>query len=254
MFLMCLFVFVSAKGCSKKRSADVFSAPKRIETANTLQNKSAFEPDKRLKNLLLRGELKGEGQGQSIEATTNIIWLRDSIIWLNVKKFGIEGLRVLITPDSVYAINRIDQSCTILPLKKVLRDYGVPGNFDMIQRLLLGSAWFFPNMEMVSDTLDGLHHLQGETAQYKAQYGIQDGIYRWRTGLFEQKRAQNQVSLLFNRFITTEMLGPFAHERRIDAQTEAQGRLALDITFTEVVPNGAETYRFDIPAHYRRLP
>jgi hypothetical protein len=254
MLLLYLLVFVSAKGCSKKRSADVFTAPKRIETADFLQKKSAFEPDKRLKNLLLRGELKGEGEGQSIDAFTNIIWLRDSAIWLNVKKFGIEGVRVLITPDSVYAINRIEQTYAIMPLEKVLIDYGAPGDFGMLERLLLGSAWFFPNMDMASDTLQRLHHLQGETAQYKAQYGIQDGIYRWRTGLFEQKRTQNRVSLQFDRFSTIDVLGPFAHERRIDAQTKAHGRFLIDINFTEIVPNGAETYRFDIPAHYRRLP
>ncbi len=250
--LTALAVLLAASGCSNKNknSNDAFAPPKQVRTVAFLKNKAHFEPDKRLNNLLLRATLEGSGDGQEIRASANIIWLRDSVIWINVKKFGIEGLRVLIKRDSAYIVNRIDRSYGVLSLESLMSEYGVPGGFELLQDMLIGSAWFLPNMHMTSDTLDGLHQLRGETLRYQALYGIQEGLYRWRNGVFTEKNAQDQLFLGFDRFQNVDLLGPFPYFRRLDARSMQNGHFLLDITFTEVLPNGAETYRFEIPEHY----
>ncbi|MDX2133820.1 MAG: DUF4292 domain-containing protein [Saprospiraceae bacterium] len=248
--LTALTCLIPAAGCGNKNATDAFAPPKQVRSVSFLKNRSQFEPDKRLNNLLLRATLEGSGDGQEIRASANIIWIRDSVIWINVKKFGIEGLRVLINHDSAFVVNRIDRTYAALPLESLMAQYGVPGGFDLLQDMLIGSAWFLPNMEMTADTMDGLHRLQGETWRYQAQYGIQEGLYRWRKGVFTEKNAQDQLFLGFDRFQNVDLLGPFPYFRRLDARSMQNGHFLLNITFTEVLPNGAETYRFEIPEHY----
>ena len=48
----------------------------------------------------LDGLVGVEQDGSTVSATANLIWLRDSVVWINVKKFGIEGARALLTPDA----------------------------------------------------------------------------------------------------------------------------------------------------------
>jgi hypothetical protein len=250
---LCLVLLAS--DCRRRKRAD--EAPliraDRVESASLLRKASAYVPEQALRGMLIRTDITVDGDGGSASAYANIIWLRDSAIWISVKKLGVEGARVLITPDSVGIINRMDQTYMVVPLSDLMRTYGIPGDFEVLQRLLIGSAWYPPGMVLESDTLDGLHRLTGQTLSYKAAYGLQAGDYRWRQGHLADLRGGNWVSLGFSRFKNVEFLGSFPYFRRVEAYAPSNGRFLIELELSEVVPNGATTYRFDVPEHYKRL-
>lgn len=244
-----------ASDCRRSRRAteEPLVRADRVESASLLRKSSAFLPVDSLRGLLIRADVSTDGDGGAVSAYANIIWLRDSVVWISIKKLGVEGARVRITPDSVGIINRIDQTYTQVSLPDLLRTYGIPGDFDVLQRLLIGSAWYPPGMQLVSDTLNGLHRLTGETLSYRAVYGLRAPDFRWREGYLADLRGGNWVALGFNRFKNVEFLGPFPYFRRVEAFAPSNGRFLVELEFSEVVPNGATTYRFEIPDHYKRL-
>jgi hypothetical protein len=70
----------------------------------------------------------------------------DSVIWVSVNAvFGIEAFRVLITPDSVKVLNKLDK---ILQLRSVnyLREITkLPFGFNELQDVIVGNPIFFDN-------------------------------------------------------------------------------------------------------------
>ena len=87
-----------------------------------------------------KSKLNFQTPQQSAKVTLNIRMKKDSIIWMSVRKLSFEGVRVLITKDSVFIINRLERSyfaCDIAALGKKI-NFDV--NLSMIQAMILGNV------------------------------------------------------------------------------------------------------------------
>lgn len=62
----------------------------------------------------------------------------DSIIYLNLNRSGIELVRVVLTPDSVTYVNKLQHEYYAGDYTFLRRVFGLPLDFDMIQSLLNG--------------------------------------------------------------------------------------------------------------------
>jgi hypothetical protein len=73
-----------------------------------------------------------------MSATINLRMVRDSVIWATVDKFGFEVARVLITPDSVFVVDRLNQEYTSEAIKVFLDEYGMQISFADLQSAFAG--------------------------------------------------------------------------------------------------------------------
>ena len=88
---------------------------------------------------------------------------KDSVIWISVNPaLGIEVVRALITPDSVFVIDKIHKDYYALGLNYVKTNFGVDLNFKMIQSALLGNL-ILPKEE--ADIVD----FEGDYAKLRQQ-------------------------------------------------------------------------------------
>jgi hypothetical protein len=66
--------------------------------------------------------------------------LQDSLIWVSVAPvLGIEVFRVMIRPDSVFILNRLEKTYTRESFDFIARMTGSPLDFSVLQALLLGN-------------------------------------------------------------------------------------------------------------------
>jgi hypothetical protein len=68
----------------------------------------------------------------------NIRIIKDSVIWLSIGKFGFEGVRALLTKDSIKVINKLEReyfSGDYVFLRDIL---GFSLSYDILQSMLLG--------------------------------------------------------------------------------------------------------------------
>jgi len=103
-------------------------------------------------------EITSDGGSQS--ANCYIRMYRDSLIWISVRSMSLEGMRAVITPDSVKFVDRIKN-------KYYLGDYGFMAqmsplllNFHDVQNLLLGRIMDYqnPEIERLSPCNDSLYY------------------------------------------------------------------------------------------------
>ncbi len=89
--------------------------------------------------LTAKGKVQATLKGNQQSATINVRMRRDSAIWLSAGLLGIEGVRALLTPDSVRVINRLEKTYFAGGYDYLTRLLNVPVSFAQAQALLLGN-------------------------------------------------------------------------------------------------------------------
>ena len=86
---------------------------------------------------------------------------KDSIIWLSITPaMGIEVARLLITPDTVKVINRIDKTFLVTDFRFINAFLNNAVDFDMLQSLLLGNDFsFYENNNWKASWDEGVYKL-----------------------------------------------------------------------------------------------
>lgn len=79
--------------------------------------------------------------GNSNDVTLNIRIKRDEKIWISITAIaGIEAARVLITPDSILIINRLESVYLKKPFSYINKYAGKQVNYKTVESLLIGNA------------------------------------------------------------------------------------------------------------------
>ncbi len=81
-----------------------------------------------------------EDLAQEIKANADIRLKKDSIIWVSMRSAtGIEGVRALITKDSILVINRLEKEYYAYRFEDLSEKFKFEFDFDMIQSIIVGN-------------------------------------------------------------------------------------------------------------------
>ncbi|UAY51413.1 DUF4292 domain-containing protein [Ferruginibacter albus] len=93
-----------------------------------------------------------DSKGKQPNVTAYVHILKDSVIWVSMYAtvFNIEALRVLITKDSVFVLNKIEKEATLRSMDYLQEVTNIPFDFKTLQDLLVGNPVFLDNKNIVS--------------------------------------------------------------------------------------------------------
>lgn len=249
----------TTNGCSG-RNPDNYGAPQPATETRPpdylLKRIKKQESDQQaLKSFSAKAKLYTETADMSLNASANIIWIRDSIVWVNAKKFGIEAIRAIVTRDSVIVLNRLEKTCTAESLETLRIRYNLPEGdvFQALQNTILGLGIFPDTRQLKSDISESQHRLLSETNQYTAEYRIEEGSFLLKNELFLQKKDNTAVAFQFGRHQKIkESAMPFPFSRKVETFDPKSGKQIVEIELDEINFNTSPSYKFEIPAHYTR--
>lgn len=250
LYLLILLFSLSTLSCKtagravnsklKKRSAKYLL--KKME-ANVVEIKS-FEA---------KAKIQFQDQHQKVKATAFIRHKKDSLIWIAVKKLSVEGARVLITKDSIFAINRLEKTVMAKDLSFLQDHYGLPANFDLLQAILLGNPVYFGDQKKEASIDHGQYRLDVFDEPYKSLYWL-DGISYLLTQMsFSDEERQRHISMNFDAYKGLDDGQNFAYERALLMDSPDTGPISLDIKFTKIKINTDKEIKFEIPSHYTKI-
>lgn len=250
--LLLLFASAQQSSCRRRIPSESIVPATSVRSNSFLLQKLENQDVDKINTLSARATIYAENEGMAVEAYANLIWIRDSVLWLNVKKLGIEAARALITRDSVFILNRLEKTYQVMAIDALQREYSLPEGFPLLQQLLLGSAWLSADMDLQASVKDSLHRLSGSNAQFTADYRLEEGSFVLRKEVFLQKRDSRLLAVQFGQFAKLSGAGIFPYLRRIEMFSPETGNARLDLEFSDVEINEPKSYRFEIPPHYQR--
>ena len=200
-----------------------------------------------------KAKLKYSDQYQSMKATSKIRLKKDSVLWMNITKAGVEAFRVLITTDSVFMINRIDKEYMKEGLDFLEKRFGLPADFNSIQRIVLGNALFISNKKPDSSIKNNQYYLTSGKDNIRSEYWLEGQTFNLAKMVFEDIRNDREVSMILENYAELDDKQNFSYFRELNMNAAETGKVETTIKFSNVEINIPKSIKFDISKRYKRV-
>lgn len=191
----------------------------------------------------------GDGKKNDFNATLRM--KKDSVIWISINAvLGIEAFRVMITPDSVMVLNKLDRLVQLRSVSYLQEVTRIPITFYDLQDLIIGNPIFLDSnlvsynkqestvsLIMVGDLFK--HLLTVDHNGLRPQFSKLDDA--------NSDRARTAYIAYGNYTMKNEK--PFSTFRKITVSEKA--RLDIEMQFRQFDFNEALSYPFNIPKNYK---
>jgi len=186
---------------------------------------------------------KDDKMNQSFTSTIKI--RKDSLIWLNVKKFGLEGGRALITPDSVFVINRIEKAIYKRDFS-YLEQFNLEADFQTLQQLLIGNAVSVNEEALTTEKTDESIILSAKDDATESQYFLNPEAFLLKKMFIKDIANSREMGFTYDKYESLGASAPFSRERQITTSSQETGEMVVNILFSKTVFNKPQTFPFDI--------
>lgn len=126
--LLALALLIS--GCGKKIA--VFSKTYNRDNLNIQELQYDY--------LTIKSKIKLQETHKTTNATAIVRLKKDSVIWFNLSgALGVQGMRGIITKDSVKVLNRVDKTYQVYGIGDIAGEFNFPIDFELIQSMVVGN-------------------------------------------------------------------------------------------------------------------
>ncbi|MDQ2793776.1 MAG: DUF4292 domain-containing protein [Bacteroidota bacterium] len=209
--------------------------------------------------LSIKGKAQVTMKGDKKSANLSVRMRRDSIIWVTAGLAGFEGVRAVLTRDSVRVINRLEKTYFSGGYDYLSKLLNVPVSFAQMQTLLLGD--YLPAPAGTTPTVATEEAARQRVSYQLSSVLVEHLLQAGNTGRVQQLHLSDQASkrnltVDYTDFqpIETQPVLPFAHSLLIQAQQSAAGAVTAAINYNKVEVSRARlSFPFDVPKGYRRM-
>ena len=199
--------------------------------------------------------------------TVSLRMKKDSVIWMSISKVGIEGVRVLITKDSVKFFNRSDNNYFKGDYATASKVFNTQFDFEMLQSLLVGnSVAFYNEDEKIKAGVDNCQYTLGTIRKYKLRRVMEKGkelkelaqsiylipeTFKISRILFYDFNPDRSFDALFSEYTTVDSAQLFPLQ--MNFSIKAQKDIKIDIHYNKPRLNEDQSFPFKIPDNYEPI-
>ncbi len=209
-------------------------------------------------------ELKSDQQSPSFSGQLRI--RRDSLIWISVSKFSIEAFRLIISPDSVRMINRLDKTYMLEDFSYMNKFVNGALDFDMVQAFLTGNDFSFFENSQFKASIDSKEYKLTTSNRGKLKKYVKDSHGEikipiqniWLNAenfkitkvlIKEVKQEGRKLNATYGNFtLVNEQLFPFDLKFDISAENSAK----IKVNYKDIRINEKQSFPFKISKNYSK--
>ncbi len=193
---------------------------------------------------------------------------KDSLIWISISPLlGIELLRVLLSNDSVYIMNRINKSYFVGDYDYINLMMNTAFDYDMIQALLIGNDFSYYENSIFKSVLDNKQYKLTTLGRKKLKERVrnQDDKDRvliqdiWldpenfkivRESIKEIKKGNNKLNVEYLKF---EELNGMLFSVENTYEVIAENKVFIRLKYSKIRINEKVSLSYTIPASYKPM-
>jgi len=198
----------------------------------------------------IKVDFEGNDGRRSVNAFVRL--KRDSVIWVNITApLGIDAFRILITPDSVKMINKLNKTIQLRSVEYLQEVTRIPMKFTDLQNMLIGNPIFLDSnintykkdersISLMSIGALFKHLLTVNKDDYTLQHSKLDDVdaIRARTAYLSYSDYQSKNGVRFST------------HRKITVSEKS--KLDIELEFKQFDFNVDLNFPFNIPKNYKR--
>lgn len=193
----------------------------------------------------------------SQNATVDVRIKKDSLIWLSINKVGIEGLRSLITRDSIFVIDRLNDDYQVYDFPSLSKKFNFPITFELLQAAIVGNVLLEEQLttETNIDKEQGFYLLQQSQRSVTVTNYVSLNDLKLKRVSIVEKPANNSLNVQYENFNALDnFLFPYNSSVSLIYQSP-QGNynttVTIEHTKAEILDRDIK-FPFTVPQKYER--
>jgi len=199
----------------------------------------------------MKGSMVLENPTDQYAFTFNIRMIRDSIIWMQLKKFGLEGARVLATRDSLFAVDRLHRTYLKKSWDQIRNQMNAPVDFNALYELLAGNPVYFANGQDSLQTTENMKYVSSQDSESRVEIGINAVTGDMISYIIRDLKKDNVVNIRLSKHKNLYDKKKFSYLRDIEILSNNAKLLYVNLFFDEVIRNQSFRTPFEIPIGYK---
>ena len=193
-------------------------------------------------------------KGKQPDFTAYVRMKRDSLIWISLASdLGIEGIRLLITPESIKVMDKLAKTIQERPLSALQEISQIPFTFSDIQHLLLGRAILFEK-----DSIDS-YATKANQFLLAGKAGALRHVLLLNKDYLPEKSSINDVDPALNRRVDVsykdyELKNGIFFSKLRELLITYKERMDIQLRFKEYFFDQPLTYPFTVPKKFTTIP
>jgi hypothetical protein len=247
---------ISQAVVKKDTTAMVVTMPPKEDTAKLVKDLLDNMNTRRIQYSTFSAKIKVDywnSKGKQPDFVANIRMKKDSLIWISLSSdLGIEGIRVLITPDSVKFLDKLANTYTRRPLSFIQEVSQIPFAFADLQDLLVGNPVFFnsDSITSYSRSINGFSILSVDSL-FKNLVTINLNYNIEKSKLDDVDKTLNRTCDIVNTEYENKTGTWFSTFREISVSQ--QTKLDIQMKFKDYEFNKELNFPFTVPKRFKRL-
>lgn len=204
--------------------------------------------------LTIKSKLRFNNGGKDQKVAGYIRMKKDSIIWMTMSKTNVEGVRIVVTKDSIMMLNRLDKVYYTFNYEQLQERFNFAFDYDMLQSVITGNVYLqstnIPKPEktdaffIVKELIDGIM--------------IENQISRANSKLAKVMVVddqKNQLNIDYDEFEEVEgQLMPHHNKTSLEYQRDGvAAKTELELNYTKVnIPDKPLNFPFRISSKYKK--
>lgn len=202
--------------------------------------------------LISKAGINIDSPSEKVGGTMYLRMKRDSVIWVMVKKFGLEAARAQITPDSFQIIYRLDRSYDEGRIEDLMHHYKLDLGFEDMQQMMFGNVMLPDSAHTKVKQTETEHLVSGVSGDLKMTYALD--IYQLLLQRISINDSRNRdVRIEYFDYREVEDYGKIPYERRYVLPYSDTETASLQLEFKDFEINKPRAIKFSIPSHYEKL-
>ena len=244
---------IPAKDSARIEVKDV--ANPREDSVNYIREKYIRIENNRIKYITFSAKIDvayRDAEGKKVNATAHLRMHKDSVIWVSLTgPLGIEGIRAIITKDSLKWLDKQDKIYTARSFSFLQDMSELPLELSSLQDLLIGNPVFFDS------TINSYSKGPGSisflcTGQYfKNLYTISESDNLAQSSKLDDIDVSRNRTCYLTYAAYEDKKGPVFASKRGISVTEKK-KLDIELDFKQYEFNETLSFPFTVPKNYKR--
>lgn len=248
LVILCILI-ASCHTAKKQSEIDRNSNVKKLDSCNVDCLLNKITANQNLHYFMGKGSIRYRFENFRQDARITLYAIKDSLCLISLKKLGVEAFRILLLPDHILVIDRLNQEYSNLNYSDLQNQYQLEIKFDWLQNLLSSGCFIKEFMEYhVTDSAFNFI-LQGNSKAYAIAYTLSNPEVLCKD--FKLENSQYALNLIVSDYLKLENRS-IPSKFQIEFESIDQSVLNLDLIWDEIKLDPIHQVKFSIPDHYKK--
>jgi len=193
-----------------------------------------------------------ESADENVSGSMMVRMKRDSVLWVAVKKFGIEAVRLLVEQDQYTILYRLESAYESGNISQINDIISVTANFEDIQQLMFGNI-ILPENNQVDFRKDSIY--------YVVHTKVDDIILEYFVNGYNLQLEKMKITDKMNRTAVAQYtdyrqiagFGEVSYERTFILPFSNVSNATIHMKFSEIEIDVPKEIKFSIPKSYEKI-